>query len=164
MSLKKLQNLSNHDFSEHIIKQLQFWLQSQPKNTWLYLNPLQFAVDTRIPSEQAINLFLQCTLEEEGAQIFRLKSIFLCPNCDEYWGKVYDSLENDINLNSCCNCGLPINEIIKKESQNIYFELIIDIFPESSTYYPDAKTKVNPLTLDKFEEEGSPSLIERLQM
>lgn len=164
MSLQKLQILSNHKFSEQIIKKLQFWLQNQPKNTWLFLNPLQFSVDNNISTEQSINLFLECTLNKD-AQIFRVKSIYLCPNCDEHWETAFDTIEKNLEINLCPNCGLAIDRTISRESQNIYFELTVDIFPDGSTYYSKAEEiiKCSPMKLNQLEEVAGATALKKLR-
>lgn len=157
MSLTLLEDLKKYQFSKPDIDMLTWWLQTRKRNTWKYLNPLQYSVDCNINIEIALNLFLTCSLYDD-VKVFDVRAVARCPNCNSVISKTKDSLSVVSIPEECEECSMSIEESFMDEYVEIYFSLIADPLPPSST--PNLpmgvnKVKSNPLTLDQIKKTPS---------
>ncbi|PIC65379.1 hypothetical protein CSV79_01800 [Sporosarcina sp. P13] len=145
MSLKLLENLNNYRFSKQDIDMLIWWIQTRKRNTWNYLNPLQYSVDCNINIETAIELFLTCT-HYSDVKVFDVRSIAKCPNCDS----IISTEENCIMITdlpkNCNECGLHIQPDFMDNFTDIIFKLIVDPFPPELTPTPPIGVSKQPAT------------------
>ncbi len=142
MSLNHLKNLKNYQFSKPDIDMLQWWLQTRKRNTWNYLNPLQYSIDCNINIETAIGLFLTCT-HHKDVKTFDVRSVAKCPNCDSVITVENGCIEITDFPSFCSECCLPIEETLMDNFTEIVFQLVVDPIPPVFT--PNPPTGVNTI-------------------
>lgn len=135
MSLNLLKGLNNYRFSQQDIDMLQWWIQTRKRNTWNYLNPLQYSLDCNINIETAIELFLTCT-HYPDVKVFDVRSISKCPNCESTISSEEDCIVITEYPNNCNECGLPIQSDLMDDFTEIVFKLIVDPIPPEFTPIP----------------------------
>lgn len=127
-----LENLKTNKVNPRDIELLDWWVGTRKKNTWKYLNPLQYSLDCGINHETAISLFALCTLEED-ISLFQVRSVTRCPNCKEVVAKEYDSVCPTNFPSLCEECGeILLEEELKNETE-VYFSLQVDPVPPKIT-------------------------------
>lgn len=117
-----LENLKTKKFYEQDILLLDRWLGSRPKNTWKYLNPLQFALDCSINEELATNLFVSCTIDE-NIDLFEVRLLIKCPNCENVVAKEIGLLISGLEEDICAECFEELDWEILKDETEVYFSL-----------------------------------------
>ncbi|MCG7435530.1 hypothetical protein [Lysinibacillus fusiformis] len=108
---------------------LDWWVGTRKKNTWNYLNPLQFSVDCGVSEETAFNLFAECTLQED-VKLFEVRTILRCPQCNKVITREIGkfNMENGFP-NNCSECHELIDYEVFKDDIEIYFSLLISPTP-----------------------------------
>lgn len=136
---------------------LQWWLATRKRNTWNYLNPLQYSIDCNVNIETAISLFFVCSFHED-VKTFNVRTISRCPNCETVVAKERDSIVL-VNLPQFCDeCGVQLDGKFLKDDSEIFFSLIVDPIPPTPA--PRAPLGVEsieaePLTFSRVTSEGS---------
>lgn len=144
---------------------LDWWVGTRKKNTWKYLNPLQFSVDCGISDETALNLFVECTLQED-VKLFEVRTLLRCPQCRTVISKENGTfnIENKFP-NKCSDCRESIDYELLKDDIEIYFSLLVPPSPTTiSKHMPlggEAK-KVVALTIQSAQQISTNGALAKL--
>lgn len=150
-------------FNRHDVLELDHWIATRRKNTWKYLNPLQFSLDKNINESIALDLFLACTLD---INLFEVRTIARCPECSTVLFK--KAGYNILNTKDiyCPECYTFIPKDFLDDEIEIYFSLLKEPLPTNdkpSGITENAKKKANTLSMSKIRElSPSQEAIEKL--
>lgn len=137
---------------------LQWWLGTRKRNTWKYLNPLQYSIDCNINIDTALNIFFTCA-HYGDVKTFAVRTISRCPNCESIVAKEFNTIALNNLPEFCEECGCFLEAKFVKNDSEVYFSLIVDPLPPSPTPIRPMGVQLKasePLTFNRVKEVANP--------